>query len=345
MPSTRSLRSGLSFWPCLRLRRPCRSFPLRLTPTPPFVHEAVEARAEGARMVKARLLQAKGKAISLRRCQVASGLAPCMREVRRRPSACAFRRKRGAMTHLASICASVQCPLLRGVLVEANTRRSATRPLLIRGAAVTQAGELRWCLALPPCRATLVLSSTQAQVSPLLLRQPGFSAAQSALDAGRLDFDTCLALLEDVLQPSAATYFNFGACPSIKAGTCSLYSCSESQADLIRFVNALLLRFFPEGTWSSLWINFDCKKLPHRDSQNAAGSQNFTFSLGEFQGGVFGSKRLQCKMPMRFEFPRQHLYRACLRLQVRFSTPTGALAAFLLLPCMLPCRGKATAGR
>ena len=51
------------------------------------------------------------------------------------------------------------------------------------------------------------------------------------------------------------------------------------------FVNALLLRFFPDETWSSFWINFDCKKLPNRDSQNAVGSSNFTFSLGDFQGG------------------------------------------------------------
>ena len=29
-----------------------------------------------------------------------------------------------------------------------------------------------------------------------------------------------------------------------------------------------------------LWVNFDCKKLPHRDSQNAEGSDNFSFSLG-----------------------------------------------------------------
>ena len=42
--------------------------------------------------------------------------------------------------------------------------------------------------------------SSHAQSSPLLLRQPGFSAAQSALDAGRLDFDTCLALLQEVLH-------------------------------------------------------------------------------------------------------------------------------------------------
>ena len=128
-------------------------------------------------------------------------------------------------------------------------------------------------------------SSAQASASPLLLQQQGLSLAQSALDAGRLDFDTCLALLQEVLQPASPTYFNFEACPSLKSGTCSLYSCTESQADLIRFVNALLLRFFPEGTWSSLWINFDCKKLPHRDSQNALGSDNFAFSLGEFQGG------------------------------------------------------------
>ena len=134
-------------------------------------------------MVKARLIQAKGRAISLRRCQVASGLAPCMREVRRRPSACAFRRKRGAMTHLASICTSVQCPLSRGVFVEANARRSAIRPLLSRGPAETRAGELRWCLALLQGHTgslpgvVFSSSSSQAQVSPLLLRQPGFSAA------------------------------------------------------------------------------------------------------------------------------------------------------------------------
>ena len=114
-------------------------------------------------------------------------------------------------------------------------------------------------------------SSCQPPSSPLLLRQQGLSLAQSALDAGRLDFDTCLALLSEVLQPAAPTYFNFGACPSIKAGTCSLYSCTEDQANLLRFINALLLRFFPDETWSSLWINFDCKKLPHRDSQNARG--------------------------------------------------------------------------
>ena len=85
--------------------------------------------------------------------------------------------------------------------------------------------------------------------------------------------------------PASPTYFTFGACPSLKSGTCSLCSCTESQPDLIRFVNALLLRFFPDGTWSSLWVNFDCKKLPHRDSQNALGSYNFIFSLGEFRGG------------------------------------------------------------
>ena len=52
---------------------------------------------------------------------------------------------------------------------------------------------------------------------------------------------------------------------------------------------ASLMRCFcvssPNKTWSSLWINFDCKKLPRRDSQNAAGSSNFTFSLRDFQGG------------------------------------------------------------
>ena len=43
--------------------------------------------------------------------------------------------------------------------------------------------------------------------------------------------------------------------------------------------------FFPEKTWACLWVNFDCKKLPHRDSQNASGSENFTFLLCDFQGG------------------------------------------------------------
>ena len=40
-----------------------------------------------------------------------------------------------------------------------------------------------------------------------------FSSAQKALDAGSLDFDTCLQLLLEVLQPASSTYFNFGACP------------------------------------------------------------------------------------------------------------------------------------
>ena len=165
-----------------------------------------------------------------------------MRAVRKRPSVCGSRPSLQISSRLRS-----------SHIGGSSARPSAIRLLLTRGAAVTQAGG--WFQALPSCKAILASSSAQAQ-------QQGFSLAQSALDAGRWDFDTCLALLQEVLRPTGPTYFNFGACPLLKSGTCSLYSCS------------------PEGAWSSLWINFDCKKLPRRDSHNASGSANFTFFLG-----------------------------------------------------------------
>ena len=129
------------------------------------------------------------------------------------------------------------------------------------------------------------LFSSAASQQALVSSDGALSAAQIALDSGNLDFDTCLHLLFAILQPSAPTYFNFGACPRLKEVACTLYPCSAQQEDLVRFLNALLLRFFPDKTWSCLWINFDCKKLPHRDSQNASGSENFTFSVGDFSGG------------------------------------------------------------
>ena len=132
---------------------------------------------------------------------------------------------------------------------------------------------------------TLFSAAVSATLRPgLASSQSPFSAAQLAWDAGSLDFDTCLQLLVDVLQPSTSTYFNFGACPRLQEVACTLYPCSPAQEDLVRFLNALLLRFFPDKTWACLWVNFDCKKLPHRDSQNAPGSENLTFSEGE----VFG---------------------------------------------------------
>ena len=165
-----------------------------------------------------------------------------------------------------------------------------------------------------------------------------------ALDSGSLGFDTCFQLLREVLHPKGPTYFNFGACPSIKSGCCSLYACSPEQEDLVRFLDALLFRFFPDKYWACLWVNFDCKKLPHRDSQNAEGSENFTFSLGNFSGGGLwlhapaGSASSSTLVPPRL--PLQ----ICQVHYARLLTPTGDPLPSLLQLCMLPCPGRGTAG-
>ena len=126
-------------------------------------------KGRGGKDGKAGRARARVKAISLRPYQGASGSALCTREVRKKPSACVSRLRKGAMTQLANIFMSVQCPRPRVVLVGESTRPSAKRPLLMRGAAVTQAGELRWCLALPPCKATL--APCQEWFFPPLLRR------------------------------------------------------------------------------------------------------------------------------------------------------------------------------
>ena len=135
-----------------------------------------------------------------------------------------------------------------------------------------------------PSRCPLFLRQRCSAACFLACCAARFLSAHVALDSGSLDFDTCFQLLREVLHPKGPTYFNFGACPSIKSGCCSLYVCSPEQEDLVRFLDALLLRFFPDKSWACLWVNFDCKKLPHRDSQSAEGSENFTFSLGNFSG-------------------------------------------------------------
>ena len=177
------------------------------------------------------------------------------------------------------------------MLVEGNTQLFAIRPLRTRGAAVTQAGELRRCLALPPCKARQarfqVLSSPLALLRPHLRlcsqrskvfplpRVLWMQVVRTLTHAWHCSARFCSLLAPHTLILVHALHLSPVPAPCILA----------LMAKLVGFVNALLLRFFFEGTWSSLWVNFDCKKLPRRDSQNASGSDSFTFSLGEFQGG------------------------------------------------------------
>ena len=152
MLCTRSRRSGRSFLLCLLQGLLCPSCPLRLTSTAPFAHEVVAAKVEVARKVArtagAGPIQAKVRGRSLLRFQGASGLARSTRQVRRRPSACVFRLRKAATMQIASTCTSAQCLPLRAAHAAVSALHSAIRPLLT--------GELRWCLALPPCKVNQV---------------------------------------------------------------------------------------------------------------------------------------------------------------------------------------------
>ena len=257
-PSTRSLRFALSFLLWLHLGLPCRS-PLRRIQTCLCEVEAAEAKAGVGKMAEANPLQVRAKVRGLRQFQVGSGSALCTKETEEgcRDPACKYLHVCAVPTPEGRACGGKHPAFRHKATPRSGGRRDSSRGVTEVPGSATLQGQTG---SLPG----VVFSSCAAQTSssPLLPAQHGFSSAQSALDAGRLDFDTCLALLCEVLQPAGPTYFNFGACPSLKSSTCSLYSCTDGQADLVRFVNALLLRFFSEGTWSSLWVNFDRKKLP-----------------------------------------------------------------------------------
>ena len=131
-----------------------------------------------ARKARAGLIQVRAKVRSLRQCQAESGSVLCTRAARSRPSVY-------ATTQLVSIFTSAQFLHRKVALVGVNTQLSATRPLLTRGAAVTQAGELRRCLALPLCKARPARFPLEASVVLCFFACFGIPISWPKLQMGR----------------------------------------------------------------------------------------------------------------------------------------------------------------
>ncbi|CAE7206837.1 unnamed protein product [Symbiodinium sp. CCMP2592] len=60
---------------------------------------------------------------------------------------------------------------------------------------------------------------------------------------------------------------------------------TQQLAEVTKFVNAVLRRQLPQGTWSSIMISFNCPAMPHRDFHNLKGTTNYLLGLGTYSRG------------------------------------------------------------
>ena len=253
---------------------------------------------------------------------------------------------------IASICTSVQCLPLRAARVAGSILHSAIRPLLTRGAAATQAGELRWCLALPPCKVKQVryqgLSLHPLPVSLLphpcccgsrafpwlkvLWMQAVWSLTHASL---------CSPKFFSLLHPHTSTSVRALASKEALApctlatrirGTCcaslTRCFCVSSQMRLgPPYGSTLTARNSPTGT-----------------VRMQRGPVILHFLRGIFRAADFGSKRPQLLLRLATWWTLPLHCQMRLILGAGSLTQTGALAAFLRQPFMQQCRGRVTVG-
>ena len=253
---------------------------------------------------------------------------------------------------IASICTSVQFLPLRAARVPGSILHSAIRPLLTRGAAATQARELRWCLALPPCKVKQVrcqgLSLHPLPVS-LLPRPcccdsrvfPWLNVLWMQVTWTLTHALLCFPKFSSLLHPRTSTSVRALAsrqalapctlAPRIRRTCCAALTrcfCVSSQ----------MRRGPPYGSTST------ARNSPTGTVRMLRGPVILLFLWGIFRAADFGSKRPQLLLRLATSWKLPLHWQMRLILGAGSLTQTGALAAFLRQPFMQQCRGRVTVG-